>query len=124
MPTIQDLHRTPAFGGRGNMTDWLSVVDVGAAGAATPDGSKSDPGFTWTNAGAGLFTVTFPPSARGVLVPLIVRSAAPTVFTAHVTALDITAGTATVRYNNAAGAATNPANGDIIGCIIKAGMRQ
>lgn len=111
--------RVPSFGGRGQMTDWLSVVDVGAVGAPTVNSAQSDAGFTWTRTGAGVYNITFPGCPRGIIDPKIIRSAAPTVFTCHVTARDMGAGTATIRYNNAAGAATDPASGDIIGCVLK-----
>lgn len=119
MTALADQNSFPQKAGRGMMTDWLSIVNVGASGAPTPDTNKSDPGFTWARASAGVYNITFPPCPRGVIKPLIVKTATPTVFTAHVTAFSDTAGTATIRYNNAAGAATDPANGDIIGCVLK-----
>lgn len=115
---IADQHRTPAFGGRGNMTTLISVVDIGAAGAPTVNSNQSDPEIGWTRTGAGVYDVTFPPCPRGIFDPKIVRTAAPTVFTVHVTARNMPAGTATVRFNNAAGAATDPANGDIVGAVL------
>lgn len=116
---LADQSYQPSQGGRGVPITWRSVVNVGAAGAPTPDSDASDPGFTWARTGAGVYNVTFPACPRGDIIPKIVRSAASTVFTAVVTALDVRAGTATIRFNNAAGAATDPANGDIIGCQLE-----
>lgn len=117
MPHMSDMSRFPAMSGRGNVTTWLSQVDIGAAGAPTPAAS-SDPGFTWTRTGAGVYDVVFPQCTRGLAAPVIQKTAAATVFTAVLTARDMRAGTCTVRFNNAAGAATDPANGDVVGLII------
>lgn len=89
-----------------------SIV-VGAAGAVAV--VVGDMGISAVNAGAGTFTVTFPsmPGTRQSIL-LQLQSAALTVVDAVITALDTGAGTATVKTLNAAGAATNPASGDIV----------
>lgn len=120
MPNLADQSYYPASGGRGQPISWRSVVDVGGSGAPTINSDASDPGFTWTRTGAGVYNITFPACPRGDIIPKIIKTAAPTVFTAHVTALSVTAGTATIRFNNAAGAATDPASGDIIGAQLEA----
>jgi hypothetical protein len=115
MPALNDQSRTRAMGGRGEPTLWMSIANIAGGGAPTVDSDQSDPGTTWARTGAGVYNVTFPPALRGKVHPEILKTAAPTVFTAHVTALSVTAGTATIRFNNAAGAATDPASGDIVG---------
>jgi hypothetical protein len=121
---LADESRVPKWGGRGMMTDWLCRAAIGAAGVATVDSEHSDPKTTLARTGAGVYNATFPGAARGFVDPKIIRSAASTVFTAVVTALDIAAGTATIRFNNAAGAATDPANGDIVGYVVVGGGKH
>lgn len=120
---ISECDRRPAKGGRGEVTKWICHVDVGASGAPTVSAAKSDPDWTWTRASAGLYDITFPPGVRGHVKPLLLKSATPTVFFGVCLAQDVTAGTAQIRYCNIAGAATDPASGDIIGAeLVAAGF--
>lgn len=86
-------------------------INIGAAGAVS---SLTDmPDCTAANGGTGVFSLTFPPAARGS-IQLTLESAAGTVKTVWLTARSMTAGTATIATGNGGGTATNPASGDII----------
>ena len=94
--------------------DYSWNINIGATGAPTL-ATDADPGFTIARNSAGNYSLTFPPYPAGGgarLVATIQQSAAGTVVTAAPTALDMAAGTATLITRNAAGAATDPANGD------------
>jgi hypothetical protein len=67
---------------------------------------------------AGQYTLTYPKGQD--CVPVIATvSAAATIITCAPTAMDATAGTLTVVCRNAAGAATDPASGDILRIVLK-----
>lgn len=91
-------------------------INIGATGAV---GSQifGPPGVTLTRTGTGTYTIVYPAALGMAIIPYIAKSAAPTVFDVSVTAKSATAGTATIVTANAAGTATDPANGDILGLL-------
>lgn len=87
-------------------------VAIGASGAATTS-RNPDSDFTCAKNGTGTYDLTFPAS-KNAWINLVLYSPALTVVTWVVTALDASAGTATIKTlagTNAA-AATEPASGD------------
>lgn len=117
---IRDLNRRFIMGTEPELTLMTASVAIGAAGAvdSTIAGYRVPTDLVVTNAGAGLFTVVFPPSPNAVFTVGIEVSAAGTVIDAGATAKSATAGTASFTTRNAAGAATNPASGDLIWIVI------
>jgi hypothetical protein len=96
-------------------------VAIGTSGAATQaatvNGSPGydDPGFTCTKNGTGTYDLTYP-KGRRVWIQLSLYSPSSTVVGWVITAMDATAGTATIKTlagTNAA-AATEPASGDLL----------
>ena len=84
------------------------TINVGAAGAVSS--VVGAPGVAAVNGGAGIFTVTFPPS-----VDCQIRSGlqkGTTVFGSRISARDASAGTCTLQTYIANGTLTNPASGD------------
>lgn len=118
--TVRDLSAKPVFGTELNLTLITSSVAIGAAGAvdSTIAGYRVAPGVTLTRTGAGTYSVVYPACPNAVLLAFIELSAAGTVIDAGLTAKSQTAGTATLVTRNAAGAATDPASGDLIGFVI------
>ncbi len=114
--TFGDLMPCNALAVQDNLRIAVLELNIGATGAV---GTQifGPPGVTYTRSSAGVYTIVYPAALGMALIPYIAKSAAPTVFDAMITAKNQTAGTATVTYTNAAGAATDPANGDIIGMI-------
>lgn len=102
----------PARTGRGDRKLCNAIITIGAAGAVSSI-VADDPAFTAANAGAGLFSLTFPKCVRAYITALLV-SPASTVKQVYLTALNASAGTATLGTSSGAGAATNPASGDLI----------
>lgn len=103
-----------------------ATVTGGAGAVVQPLTFTDDPGITIVRgASAGLYQVTFPKAVdqKGSISADVI-SAAGTVRSAYVTALDLVAGTATVQAGNAAGAATDPAAGDSIVVTIICSMRK
>lgn len=113
----RDLATKPSVSTELNHIVTTASVAIGAAGAvdSTITGFRVPAGITVANTGAGTFSVVYPICPNVTIKPCIELSAAATVVTAILTAKSPTAGTATLRTNNAAGAATNPASGDLIG---------
>lgn len=95
------------------LTKQWARVTIGGSGVATVAASSS--GFTCVRASAGVYTVGFRAGLDGLVPDVSIKSAAPTIFGWQWTAFDATAGTGTLRFNNAAGAATDPASGDVLG---------
>lgn len=91
-------------------------LNIGAAGAP---GSQifGPPGVTFTRTGAGTYTLVYPAALGCAVIPYVAVSAAGTVIDGGLTAKSAPNGTATVVFRNAAGAATDPANGDIVGLL-------
>lgn len=120
MPNLRDTNVNPVRSTERELTQLTSSIAIGAAGAvdSTIAGYRVAPGVVVTNTGAGTFSVTFPACPNATIKPFVEVSAAATVITAILTAKNPGAGTATLRTNNAAGAATNPASGDLIGLVI------
>lgn len=100
-------------------------INIGGTGAVTS--VVNMPGIFAVRSSAGVYAITLcrdttsaaTAAATAFGVPdwevyLTLKSATPTVFTAQVTAEAATSGTMTIRTNNAAGAATDPASGDVI----------
>ena len=87
------------------------AVTYGASGA--PTDAPDHPSIGTTRNSAGNYALKFPPCADFDLDFCII-SPALTVANVVMTALNPTAGTATIVVTNAAGAATDPANGDSI----------
>jgi len=114
--TFGDLMPSNARAVQDNLIVAALELNIGATGAV---GSQifGPPGVTFTRTGTGTYTLVYP-AARGVaLIPYVAKSAVPTIFDIVVTAKSATAGTATIVTYNGSGAATDPANGDIIGLI-------
>lgn len=108
------MDKKPAYNGRGMRVTACCHVNIGAVGAPTVDATKcDDPGMTISRVSAGLYNLVYPKSVDARIDVELV-SATPTVFGHVLTAKSATAGTAVLRINNAAGAATDPANGDAI----------
>lgn len=106
----------PAQAAARELVKILVQVNIGASGAATVVGSTE---VTCVKNTTGIYDCTFPvmqPQANslGFLKAGVVKSAAKTVTKAIVTALDLSAGTATFTTAASAGTAAEPANGDIL----------
>lgn len=114
--TYGDLLLSNALSGQDNLAIGALELNIGATGAV---GSQifGPPGVTFTRTGAGTYTLVYPASLGMALIPYVAVSAAGTVIDGTITAKSSTAGTATVVYRNAAGAATDPANGDVVGML-------
>lgn len=93
---------------------WSATVTLGSAAIASQD--VPDPGITFTRSSAGVYAVTFP-ACKKIRLFGSVLSAALTVVGVVVTALDATAGTATITVVNGAGAATDPATGNKVSLL-------
>jgi hypothetical protein len=117
---LRDTSNKPVFGTELDLTIVTSSVAIGAAGAvdSTIAGYRVAPGVTMTNTGAGTFSLVYPIAPNATILVFVESSAAGTVIDATLTAKSATAGTASITTRNAAGAATNPASGDLIGIII------
>jgi len=114
--TFGDLMPNNALAVQDNLRIAALEINIGATGAV---GSQifGPPGVTLTRTGTGTYTLVYPAALGVAIVPYIAKSAAPTVFDVSVTAKSATAGTATIVTANAAGTATDPANGDILGLL-------
>lgn len=87
-----------------------AIGAAGAVGTLTAD----DPGITVAkNAGAGTYDITFPKCLAARIFATLV-SAAGTVKITNLATISATAGTAQLITSAPGGAATNPANGDVI----------
>jgi hypothetical protein len=87
-------------------------ITIGAVGVVASTANLPDIAIART--GAGTYSVVFAiPAPDWEFYPGI-KSAAGTIATAGLTAESPTLGTATLVTRNAAGAATDPANGDVI----------
>lgn len=93
----------------------FSIPIVAAGAVGSPLNYQDDPNITVTHGTAGVYSLTFPPSAdiRGTIDCTLV-SAAGTVKGFYWSAFAPNSGTAQITTINAAGAATDPANGDTI----------
>jgi len=87
------------------------VVTYGASGA--PTDSADHPSISTTRNSTGNYALKYPPCADFDLDFCII-SATQAVSNVVITALNTTAGTATIVTTNAAGTATDPASGDVI----------
>lgn len=96
--------------GRGGRVVLLLDVAIGGSGAATYD-RQDDPGLTCAKNTTGVYDVTFPKS-RAARITGQVMSPLLTVTKIAVTAIDASAGTATVKTLDDAATATEPASGD------------
>jgi hypothetical protein len=96
-----------------------AYITIKAAGAVDTAGTgyRSPAGVTVANTGTGTFSVVFPACSSMVMIPFVAKSATPTIFDVIPTAINPTAGTASLQTCNAAGSATNPASGDVIGIL-------
>ena len=90
------------------------LVPIGATGAVgTLD--VDDPGMSISRASQGVYNVVFPTCPAGRIHVSIVKSAARTIISAFgASTPSFTAGTWQFHCVDAAGAATDPANGDIL----------
>ena len=120
MPNLRDTNVNPVRSTERELTQVTSSVAIGAAGAvdSTIAGYRVAPNVVMANTGAGTFSLTYPACPNATILAFVELSAAATVVDAGLTAKNPGAGTATVKTYNAAGAATNPASGDLIGIII------
>lgn len=118
--TARDLNATLVSSPDLQLRVGTNTFAIGAAGAVDPTiaGYRASAGCTLTNTGAGTFTGVFPACPNVAPLPYVAVSAAGTVVDAVCTAYSATAGTIALTTKNAAGAATNPASGDIIGLIL------
>lgn len=118
--TVMEMQRKIAKCTELEYTIMTASVAIGAAGAvdATITGSRVPANLVVANTGAGTFSVAYPACPNCTIVPAIELSAAGTVQQAFLTAKAPTSGTATLTTRNAAGAATNPASGDLISIVI------
>lgn len=116
----RDLSVNPARSVQRELTESISSIAIGAAGAvdSTIAGYRVSPEVVVANTGAGTFSITYAPCPNCTIHPFIELSPASTVVDAVLTAKSPTAGTATLAVKNAAGANTNPASGDLIGLTI------
>ncbi len=88
---------------------------IGGAGAVSSLQFQDDPNMSVTHGATGVYTLTFPPGADGNgQLDVSVVSAAGTVRGAWTSAFAPNSGTASITTVNAAGTATDPANGDVI----------
>lgn len=117
---LRDMSATPVSALSLNLTLVTSSVAIGAAGAvdSTIAGYRVAPGVVMANTGAGTYSLVYPICPNATILVFVESSAAGTVIDASLTAKSPTAGTASITVRNAAGAATNPANGDLIGVVI------
>lgn len=110
------LQRFPLWGASRELVKVLVHVNIGASGAATVVGSAE---VTCVKNTTGIYDVTFPPmpaqaTSLGFMKGGVAKSAAKTVSKIIVTALDLSAGTATFTSALTAGTAAEPASGDIL----------
>src|SRR6476659_283400 len=117
---LRDISAKPVFCSELNLTMMTASVAIGAAGAvdSTIAGYRVPGGITVANTGAGTFSLVYPVAPNATILVWVEQSAAGTVIDAGLTAKSPTAGTAAITTRNAAGAATNPASGDLIGIVI------
>lgn len=87
-------------------------LPIGASGA--PGTIAGAPGFTFTRTGAGTYTGTMPKVVDIYFNAINCISAAGTVIDGTFTAVSASAGTFAFTTRNAAGTATDPANGDTL----------
>lgn len=107
--TAGDTDRRPAtVVSRTTVKQW-AVVDIGATGAPTV--ADSSRGVTITRTGAGAYTLAFLPATGGLGLKVRAIKTA-TIIAVTNTAVDLTAGTATIVCRVGAGTATDPASGD------------
>ena len=116
--TFGDFDNVNLLTGNKNWIFGMVSLPIGATGA--PGTTTGLPGFTFTRSTNGTYTVVCPSGVDAVIFPFVRLSAALTVIDCVVTAQSATAGTFTVKSLNAAGAATDPASGDILGFFIMA----
>lgn len=114
---------TQGFSRSKSCSDWVDMfckVPIGATGAVGT--LVKDAPIDVTRDSAGTYSLTLPKSAD-VDVRVAIMSAAGTVVTANPTACDGNAGTCTFVTRNAAGTATDPANGDVLRIFVKSRTR-
>ena len=99
--------------GKNERLEYFITVPIGAAGAVGAV-VADDAQTTATLNGTGDYTVTFPTAPSGAIGNCEVLSPAGTIKSRSHVAFDPTAGTWRFNTNNAAGAATQPASGDVI----------
>jgi hypothetical protein len=94
-----------------NITWWATVTFGATSSVASQD--APDPGIVATASTTGTFTLTFPKCTKGVLRGNL-YSPSLTVVSVIVTAVDYTAGTATIKTVAYGGAAADPGTGDVL----------
>lgn len=104
----QEGQMWPGFAANPDVCLGAVTINIGAAGAVSS--VVGAPGVTAVNGGAGIFTLTFPPSVDCYIVPGLQKGT--TVFGARISARNAGAGTATLQTYIANGTLTNPASGD------------
>lgn len=113
---LGDMPKLPTWDCSADTVRLRVQVNIGATGAPTVVGLGD---ITVTRGGTGSYTMTFPPMAAqavslGSVKGYVVLSAAKTVSKVIVTALNLTAGTASFTTALTSGTAADPANGDIL----------
>ena len=88
-----------------------NVITYGASGA--PTNAADHPSISTTRNSAGNYALKYPPCAD-MDMEFTLISPSLTVANIVITALNTTAGTATIVITNAAGSATDPASDDVI----------
>ena len=117
-----DIPDYPALSAKRDRVDLCAEQTIGAAGAV---GAlvADDPGFTCAkNAGAGTYDLTFPKAIAAKLFCQVVS--AGTVKIVNTVAINAAAGTAQIVTSAPGGAATNPANGDVLHIMLKLDQRS
>lgn len=111
-----DGNLTPVLDSKTGSVRRRVCVDIGGTGAPTVSGGDTNIGITRST--TGTYSITFPPCAdRTLTAPIldagIQVSAAPTVAACRISAIDFSAGTATlITFLATPGTPVDPANGD------------
>lgn len=113
--TAGDLDGFPVLAAKQDVIILMAHIAIGASGAPTV--SNEDGTVTFTRTGAGTYTVVYPAFAGAAFFFIQPRKTA-TILEVAATAIDTAAGTATVVTRDAAAAAADAANGDILQLII------
>jgi len=118
-----DIPDYPALSAKRDRIMLCGEQPIGAAGAVGTLVAY-DPGLTITkNAGAGTYDIVFPKAIAAKLLCQLV-SPAGTVKIVNTVSISASAGTAQIVTSAPGGAATNPANGDVIHLLLLLDQRS
>ncbi len=104
----QEGQMWPSYAANPDVCEAAVTINIGAAGAVSS--VVGSPGVTAVNGGAGIFTITFPPSVDCYIMCGLQKGT--TVFGSRISARNAGAGTCTMQTYIANGTLTNPASGD------------